>query len=397
MDDCGTSARSATTRGGVDFDDLVTGRVGPSYTFRLTRIINTDHAATQRDPKNTTTNTKGDQDYNALHRATDTLVKWVDDTITDIEIQSGKKVVKFYIGKTFVRQHGNRKFDSMNPNTWRVSGISSRWRHHKQEDYGRNGMVVLTVVTKDDVPPQSIPAFKHQEMYALALEQQLIIHYAFIKGDERLANKSTHPGMQQKGESTAIGYPIYMAFALDDNEIDQGDEVQEGDGEGPYNVTDQSESGEETTEKLWKQEEAIHGALGKLQVSPFQKESQERLQPTQNSGNSNKRHIHFSKEDESGSSAGKETTERLRNVGLTEEQEEAIHGRVGELKLSPLEKESLQPAQNSGNSNKRHIHFSKEETICGIDPDPWVSPELPMSNSDGKIDSFTQPHRVQIY
>ena len=46
---------------------------------------------------------------------------------------------------------------------------------------------------------------------------------------------------------------------------------------------------------------------------------------------------------------------------------------------------------NSGNSKKRHIHFSKEETICGIDPDPWVSPELPMSNSDDKTDPFTQP------
>ena len=139
--------------------------------------------------------------------------------------------------------------------------------------------------------------------------------------------------MQQQEESRAIGYPIYMAFALDDSENDQGDEIQEGDGEGPYNVTDQSESGEETTEKLWKQEEAIHGAQGKLQVSPFEKESQERLQP----------------------------------------------------------------ALNSGNSKNRHIHFSKEKSyICGIDPDPWISPELPMSNSYDKIDSFTQPQGANL-
>ena len=125
-------------------------------------------------------------------------VQWVDDTIRDIEIQSGKKVVKFYIGKTYVRKNKKSKvFDAMNPNTWRKEGIRSRWCHHKHQDYGRNGMVVLTVVTKDDVPQQRIPAFKHQEMYALALEQQLIIHYAFISGDERLANTSTHPGMKQ--------------------------------------------------------------------------------------------------------------------------------------------------------------------------------------------------------
>ena len=332
MDDCGTSARSVTTRGGADFDDLVTGRAEPHYTFRLTRI-RSNHAAMQRDPKNTRTNAKGNQDYNALHRATDTLVKWVDDTITDIEIQSEKKVVKFYIGKTYVRKNKNSKvFDAMNPNTWKKDGIRSRWCHHKHQDYGKNGMVVLTVVTKDDVPQQSIEAFKHQEMYALALEQQLIIHYAFIRGDERLANTSTHPGMQQQEESRAIGYPIYMTFASDDSGIDLS---VEADGKKPYVVMD-----------------------------------------------------------EAGSSAEEETTEKLQNVGLTEKQEEAIHGALGKPQVLPFEKESqerLQPAHNSGNSKKRHIHFSKEETICGIDPDPWVSPEPPMSNSDDKTDPFTQP------
>ena len=92
-------------------------------------------------------------------------------------------------------------------------------------------------------------------------------------------------------------------------------------------------------------------------------------------------------------------TEKLQNVGLTEEQEEAIHGALGKLQVSPFEKESqerLQPALNSGNSKKRHIHFSKEETICGIDPDPWVSPELLMSNSDDKIDSLTQPQGANL-
>ena len=105
------------------------------------------HAAmpTKRDIKHTSTNT---EDYNnALYRATDTLVKWVDDTIRDIEIQSEKKVVKFYIGKTYVHKNKKSKvFDAMNPNTWRKEGIRSRWCHHKHQDYGRNGMVVLTVV-----------------------------------------------------------------------------------------------------------------------------------------------------------------------------------------------------------------------------------------------------------
>ena len=349
MDNCGQSARSATTGGGVEFDDLVTGRVGPSYTFRLTRIKSTckqvECAPThsRMDPEHTATTTKGNQDSDALHKATDTLVKWVDDTITDIEIQSGKKVVKFYIGKTFVRQITNRKFDAMNRNTWRKSGISSRWCRHRQEDYGRNGMVVLTVVTKDDVPQQSIKAFKHQEMYALALEQQLIIHYAFIRGDERLANTSTHPGMQQQEESTrAIGYPIYMAFALDDSPTDLSDEVLESDVGECYITIDQGESlaGEETS-----------------------------------------------------------VTE-LQDQRLTKKQEEAIVS-ASELSAS-FRQETLQQAQNSSSSNQRHIHFLNEDTICGIDSVPWDSPEPPMkeASSDNNTDliqpSSTQPHDEHV-
>ena len=63
---------------------------------------------TKRDIKHTATNT---EDYNnALYRAIDTLVKWVDDTIRDIEIQSEKMVVKFYIGKTYARKNKKSKF-----------------------------------------------------------------------------------------------------------------------------------------------------------------------------------------------------------------------------------------------------------------------------------------------
>ena len=209
-----TSAVSCTTRGGVDYDDLASQKVEPYYTFRLMQT------------------TKAGTDPN-LESAKTTLIKWVDDTIKDIQIQSDRNIVKFYIGKTYVRKVKNRKFDAMKPLTWKKGGISSRWHCHKKESYGKNGMVVLTVVTKGDVPQKTITAFKHQEMYALALEQNLIMHYACVKGDDRLANTSTHPGMyvQQKdgnetkasNEAKAIGYPIYMAFALDDSDSDTDD------------------------------------------------------------------------------------------------------------------------------------------------------------------------------
>ena len=68
---------AATTHRGVDFDDLVSGKVPPYYTFRPTRIKNKQDVCkampTKRDIEHTATST---EDYNnALYRATDTLVK----------------------------------------------------------------------------------------------------------------------------------------------------------------------------------------------------------------------------------------------------------------------------------------------------------------------------------
>ena len=389
------SVISATTCGGIDFDDLVTGRAGPYYTFRLMHIKSTCKqvvcAAThsQMDPEHTATNTEVDQDSNALHRATDTLVKWVDDTITDIEIESGKKVVKFYIGKTSVSSNKRSKgFDAMNPNTWRKGGIRSHWRHHKQEDYGRNGMVVLTVVTKDDVPQQSIPAFKHQEMYALALEQQLIIHYAFIRGDERLANISTHPGMQQQEESRAIGYPIYMAFALDDSETDLS---EESDMEEPHDVLDQTKlQNQDSTEE---EEKAIYVALGDLQVSPFGNESQKTLQPAHNRSSSEKRHVHFSNEvtkhdhvTEPESPSQKRTSSddgKAHRYDLTQSstQHEMVGNSVAATKdypnrnISGKKRQATEIHEDSSYQKEKQLDEHKLTTILGIDPVLFTPPE----------------------
>ena len=80
-------------------------------------------------------------------------------------------------------------------------------------------MVVLTIITKDTVPENVPPAFRHQQDYALALEQQLIMHFAYVEKDQRLANDTLHPGHRDDG---AIGYPLYMTYGLEarDDESD---------------------------------------------------------------------------------------------------------------------------------------------------------------------------------
>ncbi len=209
MDDSHRSVTSvATTRGGVEFDDLASEKVPPYYAFNLTEL----------------------REGMDLRTATDTLIKSIDGTLRDIETLSisNKRISKFYIGKTYTHKVRRiRQFDRKKQNTWKKGGISSRWHYHKSQDYGKSGMVVQAVVTKEVVPPRSTPAFRHQEMYALALEQQLIIHYAYVEKDPRLGNTSTHPGMQQTNtqelDRGAIGYPIYVAYALEDDNDSEND------------------------------------------------------------------------------------------------------------------------------------------------------------------------------
>ena len=148
MDNCRQSARSATICGGVEFDDLVTGRVGPSYTFRLTRIKSTckqvESAQTysQMDPECTATTTKGDQDSDVLHKATDTLVKWVDDTIRDIEIQSNMgtcRCVQIQISVDKYYVHDAHTYDIMYTYTVHVH-VAER---HCLVVFGRIGIFLL--------------------------------------------------------------------------------------------------------------------------------------------------------------------------------------------------------------------------------------------------------------
>ena len=51
--------------------------------------------------------------------------------------------------------------------------ISSRWNDHREEEYGKDGMIVIAVSTRDQVPTTRASKVK-QELYTLALEQRLL-------------------------------------------------------------------------------------------------------------------------------------------------------------------------------------------------------------------------------
>ena len=151
-----------------------------------------------------------------LEKAEDKLVENIENIFQDLQTQREKKITKFYIGKTFVQANQKYpKLNPLNPGSWRKGGISSRWNDHRKEEYGRDGMIVIAVITRDQVPTTAASKVK-QELYTLALEQRLLHYYQITKGDERLHNETfTSGGTDKKGSA---GYALYVAFSLSEDE-----------------------------------------------------------------------------------------------------------------------------------------------------------------------------------
>lgn len=73
---------------------------------------------------------------------------------------------KFYIGKTHIKKHEKRRFDISKPGTWRLgNGINGRFSSHVKEDHGKNGLIVMALVTRESIPQSSLidGSIRHQE------------------------------------------------------------------------------------------------------------------------------------------------------------------------------------------------------------------------------------------
>ena len=144
------------------------------------------------------------------------LIRHVDKCIVKIEKRHRRKIKNFYIGKTYVRQRKDVKFNLLDWSTWNTSGIKSRFAHHQQTEYGQSGSVVLAVVTEDALPCNATQNKSRitPEGYALTLENALIEHYLYERDDPRIENRTRDPG--KKDHDKSIGYALYMAFRLED-------------------------------------------------------------------------------------------------------------------------------------------------------------------------------------
>ena len=193
-----SEAGSTTTIGGADFDDLCAGKV-QYYSFNLLNL----------------------QQFASLRDAENGLYRHINDTTEALEsgAPTRRRIGKLYIGKSFVRQKKKKRFDPMDSTTFKKEGISSRWGDHRTKDYGRDGMVVLTVITreiatqlgvKDDPRTQR----NAQEICALQIEAWLQERF---RDDGRFPHEAYHPGNQSK--TGAVGYIIYICFSCLDSRM----------------------------------------------------------------------------------------------------------------------------------------------------------------------------------
>ena len=171
------SVVSVSTHSGCSFDQLCNGSAQSYACDNLIDITKTSDGHTP-----------------TIDEAKELLLKHLYNCIQSIETERGCQLEFFYIGKTYVRTRKNGRFNHMDRATWRLdNGINNAFKYHKGASHGQDGLVVLTVVTREAIHPDvwgNKPDF-HQEDYALDLEGMLIQD---CRTDSRLVNKTLKPG-----------------------------------------------------------------------------------------------------------------------------------------------------------------------------------------------------------
>ena len=154
----------------------------------------------------------------------------VADVLDQVQQRRGQ-VEGFYIGKTYVDKKDRvPNFEAMNPRTWKKEGISSRWQNkykprpqnpYERENPNCNGLIVLTVVTEEMLPPNpenedvdDNRSHTNQQDYALMLEQRLLHNYKIEAYNPKIRNDSFGEGYRGRMRP---GFAVYVAVKLEEN------------------------------------------------------------------------------------------------------------------------------------------------------------------------------------
>ena len=122
------------------------------------------------------------------------------------------------------REGGNYyTLDVMDPKTWDKSDLKLHWERLKRSECGRDGLIVITVITKTEIP-LNYSSDQHKD-YVVKLEEELVNYCMFTKNDKRVQVNSA---IVHKCEGRPQGFALYVTIRLSDCSIDTwggGDEA----------------------------------------------------------------------------------------------------------------------------------------------------------------------------
>ena len=151
---------------------------------------------------------------NNFKKITGILTKYVEVLLEKIQTIlniKGEKIATFTIGKTYgiTKTQVRQNFSGANRNHWRKDGLLSRYNTTYKKN-GYNFLIGFGIITRHNVPPNVQKQFKNQEMLALGLEMELILHFSYTRKDNRLDNQTIVPG-KMAGQKHA-GAVLYVAI-----------------------------------------------------------------------------------------------------------------------------------------------------------------------------------------
>ena len=113
----------------------------------------------------------------------------------------------FSIGKTSAHVNATADFlDPLDEDTVNKKHIGNRWREHRETEYGKDGMVVVAIITDDVADTLD---YDDAEDCALDIEEELQKRFS---SDKRLIHEEYHQGARVK--NPADGYPLYITYAF---------------------------------------------------------------------------------------------------------------------------------------------------------------------------------------
>ena len=126
-------------------------------------------------------------------------------TVEKLEEGTHREIAEIYIGKTYILPKQDETFDDLDPTTWKMDGIKSRFQNHLGQH--RNGLVVLGVITDETVPTEKSGQNKSTEKFALTLEDGLL---GICSSDTRIKKQIYYsPGKLSKDKQI---FCVYMTF-----------------------------------------------------------------------------------------------------------------------------------------------------------------------------------------